>query len=401
MGTNDVSANGVGAIILGGNFVGLGIARSLGPRGIPICVVDSDKSKSIAQFSRYTKKFIESREPVHELLLREAQQHGLKGWVVFPVSDEYVEAIATHHSSLSPVFRLITPPLAVIEYALDKRLTYDRAAALGIAAPWTLVCGSEEELAGKAIPYPVILKPAINHHFFPQTNVKALSVSGPDDLRKRFAQMSKYIPAGEILIQEKIPGGGENQFSFCAICSNGKASAALVAQRKRQYPIEFGNASSFVETTTQPIVEAHGRLFLESVGFDGMGEVEFKYDPRDDKYKILDFNPRPWGWHRLGKAAGIDFPYLLWRQKVHGDAAAVSTARHAAWIREMTDVMAIAKSRQRGAELRRLVKALVSRRIALATFSFVDPVPFFAEFALWATQGVSRQKKAQEFLADS
>jgi hypothetical protein len=30
--------------------------------------------------------------------------------------------------------------------------------------------------------------------------------------------------------------------------------------------------------------------------------------------------------------------------------------------------------------------------------NFLDPVPFFAEFALWISSGVSRQKKAKEFL---
>ena len=34
-----------GAIVLGGNFVGLGIVRSLGAHGIPVWVIDSDRSK--------------------------------------------------------------------------------------------------------------------------------------------------------------------------------------------------------------------------------------------------------------------------------------------------------------------------------------------------------------------
>src|SRR5947207_11589209 len=82
--------NRPGAIVLGGNFVGLGVVRSLGARGIPTWVIDSDASKSIAQFSRYTKRFMICKERVHELLLEEGRRHRLNGWVVFPVSDEYV-----------------------------------------------------------------------------------------------------------------------------------------------------------------------------------------------------------------------------------------------------------------------------------------------------------------------
>jgi predicted ATP-grasp superfamily ATP-dependent carboligase len=116
-----------GAIVLGGNFVGLGIVRSLGARGIPTWVIDTDRSKSIAQFSRYTKRFVESMEPVGDLLLAESQRHNLDGWVVFPVTDECVEALAIHHQSLSSVFRLTTPPLEITRFALDKRLTYCKA----------------------------------------------------------------------------------------------------------------------------------------------------------------------------------------------------------------------------------------------------------------------------------
>jgi D-aspartate ligase len=387
-----------GAIVLGGNFVALGIVRSLGARGIPTWVFDADRSKSIAQFSRYTTRFIETKEAITDVLLREGREHRLNGWVLFPVADDYVEILSANHRSLSSIYRVTTAPPEVTRFALDKRLTYRRANELGIAAPWTSVANSLAELEAEGIPYPVILKPAINHHFFPQTNIKALPVENPPELQRAFAQMSRYIPPNEILVQERIPGGGENQFSFCAVCQDGRAYASLVAQRRRQYPVEFGNASTFVETTSQPLVEAAGRRFLESVGFDGVAEVEFKFDPRDGKYKILDVNPRIWGWHTLGKAAGMDFPYLLWRQAVGLPVAPIETHHTAAWIREITDFVAIAKSRNRMAEVKRLLKALYSGKLTSATFNPLDPVPFFAEFVLWASSGVSRQKKAKGFL---
>lgn len=390
--------NPPGAIILGGNFVGLGIARSLGKRGVPTWVVDTDKSKCIAQFSKYTKRFIVSEEPVEELLLREAREHNLDGWVVFPVSDQYVESMAANHDSLKAVYRLITPPLEVTKYALDKRLTYSRATELGIAAPWTSVPKSLTDLDATDFPFPVILKPAINHHFFPQTNLKALAAANREELKRGYSQMRRYVPAEEILVQEHIPGGGENQFSYCGLCKDGRVYAALVAKRRRQYPVEFGNASTFVETASQPIVEAAGRQFLESIGFDGMAEVEFKFDTRDGKYKILDVNPRPWGWHSLGRAAGIDFPYLLWRQKVGLEASPMNPPRKAAWIREITDIVAILRSRSRSADILGLLKIALTGKLTSATFDLLDPVPFFAEFALWVSSGISRQKKAKKFL---
>jgi D-aspartate ligase len=387
-----------GAIVLGGNFVGLGIVRSLGARGIPTWVFDTDRSKSIAQFSRFTKRFVESKEPVSDLLIAEAQKHKLDGWVIFPVNDEYVEAIATHHKTLSSIYRLTTPPLEITRFALDKRLTYSKADELGIATPRTSNGNSLNALGAKGIVYPVILKPAINHHFFPQTNLKVLPAANEQDLLRGLAQMGRYIPSEEILVQERIPGSGESQFSFCAACRDGRIYASLVARRRRQYPVDFGNASSFVETADEPEVESGGRRFLESIKYDGIAEVEFKFDSRDGKFKILDANFRAWGWHTLGKAAGIDFAYLLWRQKVGLPVAPVDTHGKAAWAREITDFIAIAKSRDRFAEIKSLLRAVRRSKFTLAAFSFADPIPFFAEFVLWGSSGFLRKKKAKDFL---
>ena len=387
-----------GAIVLGGNFVGLGVVRSLGVRGIPVWVIDSDPKKSIAQFSRYTRRFIEPTEAIPDLLLRESQTHGLQGWVLFPVTDDYVEILSENRELLSSTFRVTTAPPEITKFALDKRCTYALADELEIPTPWTLMGKSLTDFDAHKLPYPVILKPAVNHHFFPQTNVKAFSVSTPVDLRNRYLQMNKYIPAEEILIQEHIPGAGESQFSYCAASREGKVYASMVARRTRQYPVEFGNASSFVETADQAVVAAAGKKFLESIGFDGIGEIEFKFDSRDGQYKILDFNPRTWGWHTLGQATGMDFPYLLWRQSLGLEILPCGTPRQAAWLREITDLVAIAKSRDRLSEVKKLFDAIWRKKFKLATFSFSDPAPFFAELFLLFSSGLTRQKKAKDFL---
>ena len=161
-----------GAIVLGGNFVGLGLVRSLGRRGVPTWVIDTDRKKSIAQFSRYCRRFIATTEPVHEVLLREGRLHELQGWVVFAVADDYVDALSTHFDELSGMYRLTAQAANVTRIALDKRATYAHAAELGIDAPWTCTTSDVSTVDVERIMYPAILKPAVNHRFFPHTNVK-------------------------------------------------------------------------------------------------------------------------------------------------------------------------------------------------------------------------------------
>ena len=57
---NPVSADSaspiVGAVVVGGDYQGLGIVRSLGRRGVPVCIVDDEIS--ISRFSRYSTHFV-------------------------------------------------------------------------------------------------------------------------------------------------------------------------------------------------------------------------------------------------------------------------------------------------------------------------------------------------------
>ena len=56
----------------------------------------------------------------------------------------------------------------------------------------------------------------------------------------RYAEASAFLPAGYVMIQEIIPGGGECQLSFASVCRDGDVLAFLTAQRTRQMPPDFG-----------------------------------------------------------------------------------------------------------------------------------------------------------------
>ena len=86
----------VGAVVIGGDYQGLGIVRSLGRHGIPVCVVDDEHS--ISRYSRYAKKFVsvselhDARKTVDSLLAI-GKRLGLQGWVLYPTREELVAAI--------------------------------------------------------------------------------------------------------------------------------------------------------------------------------------------------------------------------------------------------------------------------------------------------------------------
>ena len=161
---------------------------------------------------------------------------------------------------------------------------------------------------------PLALKPAVKENFFYATGAKAWRAETPDQLDDLFRKATRQIRPEEILIQEIIPGDGQRQYSYCAFFRDGEAQSTLVARRLRQHPREFGRAATYVETIEHPEIEELSERFLRAIDYYGLVEVEFKQDPRDGQFKLLDVNARTWGFHSIGVPAGVDFPYLVVRR---------------------------------------------------------------------------------------
>ncbi len=331
----------IGAVVIGGDHPGLGIARSLGRRGIPVVVIDDQFP--ISQFSKYVSRVVRVKDlrdedRTVESVLEVGRRYGLEGWVLFPTRDETVAAFSRHRARLAEFFRVTTPEWDTVRWAWDKKNSYARAEQLGIPVPRTYNPRSERELEALYSRLPLAVKPAIKENFFYATGAKAWRAETPAQLKHLYQKAAKQIKPEEIMLQEIIPGGGERQYSYCAFFRNGEAHATLVARRLRQHPREFGRAATYVETIDNPEVVELSERFLRGIDYYGLVEVEFKQDPRDGQFKLLDVNARTWGFHSLGAAAGVDFPYLLYADQV-GEAPGNFRAKAGVgWLRLITDL---------------------------------------------------------------
>src|SRR5205814_2374760 len=193
---------------------------------------------------------------------------------------------------------------------------------IGVDQPRTYVLRNRQEVAALECTFPVILKPAFKPDLNRFTHAKAWRVDDRETLLSSYDEACTLVDPEVIMIQELIPGGGQEQFSFAALCVDGRPLAWITARRTRQYPVDFGQASSYVESVDVPEIEAPSRRLLKAMNSTGLVEVEFKRDLRDGCYKLLDINSRVWGWHTLGLRAGVDFPYLLWRVVSGGELPA-------------------------------------------------------------------------------
>ena len=223
--------------------------------------------------------------------------------------------------------------------------------------------------------FPVIVKPAFKATLNRLTVDKAWRADDPAELRARYEEACGLVDPAIVMVQQLVPGDGAAQLSYAALCSDGAVLASLVARRARQYPMDFGRASSYVETIDDPGVERDARRLLGTSGLTGIVEVEFKRDPRTGENLLLDVNPRAWGWQSLCGRAGVDFPWLLWRM---ASGEAVPPARAAPgvrWVRMTTDVLAAAGEVRAGRLSPGAYLRSLRRPLEFAVFARDDPLP--------------------------
>jgi predicted ATP-grasp superfamily ATP-dependent carboligase len=381
--------------VIGGDYQGLGIVRSLGRRGVDVVVLDDESS--ISRYSRYCRHTVRvpslrGEDETVQALLSLARAHDVGGWVVYPTREETVVALARHRDVLAEHYRIPTPPWKVTRWAWDKRNTYSRASELGIPTPRVWRVNGEEELEAIDGRPPFVIKPAIKERFFYATKRKAWRADSREELAARFREAAALVGAEEVVVQELIPGGGECQLGYCALFKDGRALASMTVRRLRQHPVDFGRASTFVETVELPALAELSERFLRSVGYYGLVELEYKLDERDGVMKLLDVNARTWGYHTLGQRAGVDFPWLLYADQVGLPAPSreILARPGISWVRLATDLPTaageLAARRMRWRDYARSLRAANAESV----FVRDDPAPGVAELALLPYLAVRR-----------
>jgi predicted ATP-grasp superfamily ATP-dependent carboligase len=385
--------SGCGAVILGGAHGSLSMARSLGRRGIPVWFIADEPL--ITRFSRYVTRTLAWDGADHPdaagRLLELGHRHKLNGWVLLAGGDPEVRLVAQNHGALAKLFRLTTPPWEQVQWAFDKHRTYERAASLGIDCPQSFYPRGTADVARIDARFPLILKPTVRNSRNAFTIEKAWRVDDRAALIARYEQALAMVGEDAIVVQELIPGRGSAQFSYAAVWDNGAPVASLVATRARQYPIDFGYTSTYVRSIEHPAIEAAACRFLASIDYDGLGEVEFKYDARDGRYKLLDVNARSWTWNGLGAAAGVDFADLLWRIKMGETVPPARGRAGAAWINLSRDFVAAVQEMRAGTlSISDYVRSLHSP-LVLAASASDDIVPGIVDLPLVAWRTLTRR----------
>ena len=177
---------------------------------------------------------------------------------------------------------------------------------------------SEVRKISKVVTYPCIIKPYIrdknwNFHFCS----KVLIESTPNSLISKYEETYKLHK--DLIIQEVIPGSDDNlYFSLCYFNKHGSNQGIFIGRKIHQLPIHFGT-STMTQSLWDPWIAQFTLKFFKNLNYKGYGNIEFKKDLRDNKYKIIEVTCRPWYPHGLSEACGLNLIYNWYKDLTDGN----------------------------------------------------------------------------------
>jgi predicted ATP-grasp superfamily ATP-dependent carboligase len=301
--------SGVPVIVLGTGLTGLGVQRSLGSAGIKTLLVDD--TKGMARRSRWARNSVlehaESSDPEPlEVFLRTLP---IERAVLIACSDNWATAVSSLPDALAERFPTSMPSQSVVRLLSDKARLAGVLERLDVAHPWTRVITADRDLDD--IPeerWPgIFLKPIDSQSFCQRFGVKAFSVTDRAEASERLLQM--HDAGLGAVAQEYIPGPPDQHYFIDGFVDrSGRVKALFSRRRTRMFPTDYGN-STFTETvpleTVSDAVGGLERLF-DDVSYRGIFSAEFKQDPRDGQFRLLEVNVRPWWYVEFPTRCGIN-----------------------------------------------------------------------------------------------
>jgi D-aspartate ligase len=300
-------------VVLGVGLSALGTVRSLGRAGLdPYLACPKGDLAGRTRWARgRVLHFPETSDPA---VLGEAlERAGLKGAVLIPCTDEWSEAAAKLSASAGGSFPTTAPDPGMVELFVDKLRFAETVQKLGVPHPKTVAVDTEAQLDGVELGG-MFLKPRNSQLFARRYRRKALTFDNAAGAHSAF-RMIEEIGAGAVL-QEYIPGPPTAHYFVDGYVDRaGKIVALFARQRLRMFPLDFGNSTIMVSVELAEVegaVQSLERL-LPAVGYHGIFSAEFKRDPRDGQFKILEVNSRPWWFIEFATLCGVDVSSLAYR----------------------------------------------------------------------------------------
>jgi D-aspartate ligase len=225
--------------------------------------------------------------------------------VLIPTDDAGAIFLAEHGEGLRPWFLFPSQRSDLPRQLAGKHSLLELCRELGMPCPQATVPGTAQaarEFAA-AYGYPVIAK--LTSPWQPGKLRSTFILTSPAELDAAW-QASADAGAG-LMLQERIPDSDCGDWFFHGYCdADACCRPAFTGVKERSYPAHAG-LTSLGRSAPNPRLRDQVTGLLSHLGYHGICDLDLRFDPRDEAYKLLDFNPRLGAQFRVFRdTAGLD-----------------------------------------------------------------------------------------------
>ena len=356
---------------------GLDIIRDLATADVPLLAID-DNPRALGLHSRLAAGMVcpdpREDEEAFVVFLEQLGRRLPQRAVLFPTHDQYIWPISRHASRLEPWYLIPFSRWETMQRLHDKREQLETAQRVGVDIPKTVFVDDDDDLARGAdeIGFPAIFKPVESLAFKTRFRRHVLEIASRDELLRVY---DKVRDCGTLMLQDIVPGGDEELYTLGSyLDAQSRPLAQFTGHKLRQHPPRFGHVSMAVSLWVPELAEAGLRL-LHELGYHGVSQVEFKRDPRDGRYRLMEVNARHWMWHSLATACGVNLSLTAYRDAIGDPYVARRQNDGLKWVVSLTDARDAFSRWRKGDE--KLLPWLKSYRGVTVDglFSLKDPMP--------------------------
>jgi predicted ATP-grasp superfamily ATP-dependent carboligase len=381
---------------------GLGIIRSLGRLGIPVYTIAEDHLIPAATSRYLTGSFVwnAGHLPKQEMLdaLARIGKKLNKPTILIPTDDLAAILIAEESAALRQWFMFPDILPAMPRNLANKQMLYTLCRQIGVPCPNTLCPTSISEVNefAESARFPLVVK-AAGGWLSPGLQVSIVhSKRELVDIWHRAG--SPQNP--NLLIQEYIPPG-EDWF-FHGYC-NGASDclAGFTGMKLRSFPPHAG-MTTLGRSVTNDVLFHQAETLLKAISYAGIMDLDYRFDERDQQYKLLDFNPRIGAQFRLF----VDDNGLDVARALYGDLTGhvVRRARQVdgrVFVVEPDDLRASVNYFRRGELSARAWLHSFKGHKEFAWFNWDDPLPFLMVWARFAVLCIGKMIQIGPFKSNA
>jgi predicted ATP-grasp superfamily ATP-dependent carboligase len=330
IGNGTRASTSVPVFAFGGGLTALGVVRVLGAAGVPAFVIGDNPT--LVSGSRWFRPAPQANNGVapEKDLANYLDGLPVSRAVLIPCADAWALRLAALDGQITERFPTALAPVSVLEGLMDKGRLAQELCAADVPHPRTVLLKGMADLAtisDDVLPMG-FFKPRDSEHFFRRFGAKAFRVRSRDEAERRWREADSTGLA--LLFQEYIPGPPDRHYFLDGFVDHtGRVTAIFARRRLRMYPPDFGNSTLMASIPLSEAADAReslNRLF-ERVGFRGIFSAEFKRDVRDDRFKLLEVNVRPWWYVEFAARCGVDVVTMAYRDALKLPAEPVTEYR--------------------------------------------------------------------------